>query len=119
MMGLATIESQYLEGRAALTCGEETASEIDKEVLNLITTCYDDAYQMLESHREALDKISDYLYEKETITGKEFMKLFRELTGLGEEEEAEEKEQEMFVDETKEDISANTKGQHVDYVAGD
>ena len=73
MMGLATIESQYLEGRAALTCGEETASEIDKEVLNLITTCYDDAYQMLESHREALDKISDYLYEKETITGKEFM----------------------------------------------
>lgn len=87
MMGLATVESQYLEGRASMTCGEKTAAEVDQEVLRIITQCYDDATRMLEENRDILDQISDYLYEHETITGKEFMKIFRELKGIPEEEE--------------------------------
>ncbi len=117
MMGLATVESQYLEGRASLTCGEETAAEIDKEVLSMITECYETAYSLLEEHRDILDKISDYLYEHETISGKEFMGLYREMMGI--EETTEEKQEEMFVDETEEKLSANTKGQHIDIAAGD
>ncbi|MCR5396600.1 MAG: ATP-dependent zinc metalloprotease FtsH [Lachnospiraceae bacterium] len=117
MMGLATVESQYLEGRASLTCGEETAAEIDKEVLSMITECYETAYSLLEEHRDILDKISDYLYEHETISGKEFMGLYREMMGI--EETAEEKQEEMFVDEAEEELSANTKGQHIDIAAGD
>lgn len=87
MMGLATVESQYLEGRAALTCGDKTAALIDDEVLAIINSCYQTAYDLLVENREILDKISEYLYDHETITGKEFMKLFRELKGLPEPEE--------------------------------
>ena len=86
MMGLATVENQYLEGRASLTCGEATASGIDTEVLAIISHAYEEAYALLEENREILDKISDYLYEHETITGKEFMKIFRELKGIPEED---------------------------------
>ncbi len=118
MMGLATVESQYLEGRAALTCGEATAAEIDNEVLAMITNCYENAYALLEEHREVLDKISDYLYEHETISGKEFMNLFRELTGIEPEEEAD-KEEEMFIDEEAVDISEQVKGGHIDITAED
>ena len=92
MMGLATVESQYLDGRAAMTCGENTQSLVDQEVLQLITSAHDQALQMLKDNREILDRISEYLYEKETITGKEFMKLFREMKGIPEpEEESEQK----------------------------
>ncbi len=92
MMCLATIESQYLDGRAGLICGEDTAGQIDKEVLAIINGCYDKAMNLLVENRDILDKISDYLYEKETITGKEFMKMYRELKGLPEEEEKKEGE---------------------------
>ena len=68
MMGLATVENQYLEGRASMTCGERTAAEVDQEVLRIVTECYDKATGLLEENREILDKISDYLYEHETIT---------------------------------------------------
>ena len=61
-MGLASVENQYLDGRAALTCGEKTASEIDDEVLSIISGCYDEAKRLLAENREILDKISDYLY---------------------------------------------------------
>ena len=87
MMGLATVENQYLEGRASMTCGERTAAEVDQEVLRIVTECYDKATGLLEENREILDKISDYLYEHETITGKEFMKIFRDLKGLDDPEE--------------------------------
>ena len=90
MMGLATVENQYLEGRASMTCGERTAAEVDQEVLRIVTECYDKATGLLEENREILDKISDYLYEHETITGKEFMKIFRELKGLDDPEEKKE-----------------------------
>ena len=96
MMGLATVENQYLEGRASMTCGERTAAEVDQEVLRIVTECYDKATDLLEENREILDKISDYLYEHETITGKEFMKIFRDLKGLDDPEEK------------KEDTSAET-----------
>ena len=89
MMCLATVENQYLDGRAGLICGEDTAGMIDKEVLDIINHSYDEAMRMLTENRESLDHISEYLYEKETITGKEFMKIFREMKGLPEPEETE------------------------------
>lgn len=91
MMCLATVENQYLENRAGLVCGEDTAALIDKEVLSIINSCYDEAVRMLTEDRKALDHISEYLYEHETITGKEFMKIFRELKGIPEPEIVEEK----------------------------
>ena len=89
MMCLATVENQYLDGRAGLICGEDTAGLIDEEVLDIINHSYDEAMRMLTENREILDHISEYLYEKETITGKEFMKIFREMKGLPEPEETE------------------------------
>ena len=89
MMCLATVENQYLDGRAGLICGEDTAGQIDKEVLSIINNSYNEAMQMLTENREILDHISEYLYEKETITGKEFMKIFREMKGLPQEEDKE------------------------------
>ncbi len=84
MMSLVTIESQYLDGRAAMNCAEKTAAQVDKEVLKIINSCYAKAVSLLNENREVLDKISDYLYQHETITGKEFMKIFRKLKGLPE-----------------------------------
>ena len=89
MMCLATVENQYLDSRAGLICGEDTAGMIDKEVLDIINHSYDEAMRMLTENREILNHISEYLYEKETITGKEFMKIFREMKGLPEPEETE------------------------------
>ena len=91
MMCLATVENQYLENRAGLICGEDTAAQIDKEVLSIINSAYEEATRMLTENREVLDHISDYLYEHETITGKEFMQIFRELKGIPEPEEENEK----------------------------
>lgn len=82
MMGLASVESQYLEGRASLTCGDKTAAKIDREVHKMINDAYKKAYELLLANREALDQISEYLYEHETIYGKEFMELFRKITGI-------------------------------------
>lgn len=98
MMCLATVEHQYLNGAAGLICGEDTAAQIDEEVLAIINTCYSNAYNMLEENKEILDKISDYLFDKETITGKEFMKMYREMKGIPEPEE-EKQEPEIFEQE--------------------
>ena len=98
MMCLATVQNQYLEGGAGLICGENTASQIDDEVLSIINSSYAEAMKLLDENREILDSISDYLYQKETITGKEFMKMFLDMKGLpdpDEEKDGEEsKEQE-------------------------
>ena len=98
MMCLATVQNQYLEGGAGLICGENTASQIDDEVLSIINSSYAEAMKLLDENREILDSISDYLYQKETITGKDFMKMFRDMKGLpdpDEEKDGEEsKEQE-------------------------
>ena len=101
MMSLASVENQYLDGRAALNCGEQTASQIDQEVLQMINHSYEEAKRLLNENREVLDKIAEYLYEHETITGKVFMKIFRELKGIpepGQETEAAVSD-DMFVDD--------------------
>ena len=77
LMGLATQENQYLNGRAVLNCGDDTATEVDHEVMELLRVSYEEAKKLISSHREALDKIAAYLIRKETITGKEFMIIFR------------------------------------------
>ena len=76
LMGLATQENQYLSGRAVLNCGDDTATEVDHEVMILLHNSYEEAKRLIGSHREALDKIAAYLIRRETITGKEFMKIF-------------------------------------------
>lgn len=118
MMCLATVENQYLDNRAGLICGEETAAQIDQEVLSIINNSYDEAYRMLEENREVLDKISGYLYEHETITGKEFMKIFRELKGIPEPEEEEKKtffeqaeDAKNALEQAKTEEHAKTEGQ--------
>ncbi len=97
MMGLASVENQYLEGRSTLNCGDKTASEIDDEVNKLINGLYAEAMEMLKENKEILDQISDYLYDHETITGKEFMKIFRKLKGI--EETSDDDNSEIFEDE--------------------
>ena len=99
MMGLATVESQYLDGRASLICGENTAAEIDKEVLQMITDAYTKAKQLLTENMESLDKISEYLFEHETITGKEFMSIFREIKGIPSPDEKTEAKKHSLFDE--------------------
>ena len=88
LMGLATVDSQYLGGEARLNCGEETAAQIDKEVMKMLKDSYEKAKSLLEENREVLDKIADHLYENENITGKEFMRIYRELKGIPEPEES-------------------------------
>ena len=88
LMGLVTVESQYLDGRASLNCGEETAAQIDKEVMKLLADCYAEAKKLLLENREILDEVAEYLYEHETITGKEFMAIFRRMKGMPEEQAA-------------------------------
>lgn len=110
MMCLATVQNQYVEGGAGLICGENTASQIDDEVLSIINSSYAEAMKLLDENREILDSISDYLYEKETITGKEFMKMFRDMKGLpdpDEEKDGEEsKEQENAQNDAQKDTTS-------------
>ena len=87
LMGLESIENQYLDGRTVLNCGDATAAEIDKEVMQMLKASYEEARKLLAENREVLDKIAAVLIEKETITGKEFMKIFREVKGLPEPDE--------------------------------
>lgn len=112
MMCLATVQNQYLEGGAGLICGENTASQIDDEVLSIINSSYAEAMKLLDENREILDSISDYLYEKETITGKEFMKMFRDMKGLpdpDEEKDGEEsKEQKNAQNVAQKDVTSAT-----------
>lgn len=85
LMGLESVQHKYLDGRAVLNCGEETAGEIDKEVMLMLKNAYDEAKRLLTENRDALDKIAAFLIEKETITGKEFMEIFHKVQGVEEE----------------------------------
>ena len=84
LMNLATVDDPYLNGNARLDCSDETAAQIDEEVKNMLKECYEEAKQLLIENRDVLDKIAHYLYDHETITGKEFMKIFREVKGIPE-----------------------------------
>lgn len=87
LMGLASVEDQYLSGRAVLNCGDATATEIDREVMVVLKAAYEEAKRLLSEHRESLDRIAAFLIERETITGKEFMEIFREVEGIPEQPE--------------------------------
>ena len=88
LIGLESIQNKYLDGRPVLNCGDATAAEIDNEVMEMLKVAYEEAKRLLRENREALDKIAAFLIEKETITGKEFMKIFREVKGIEEPEES-------------------------------
>ena len=92
LMALESQENQYLTGRAVLNCGDATAAEIDKEVMKVLKDAYEAAKSLLNENRDAMDQIADFLIEKETITGKEFMKIFRKVKGIPEPEETPEEE---------------------------
>jgi cell division protease FtsH len=91
LAGFATVESQYLEGRTSLNCSDQTAAAIDEEVVKMLKKAYDKAKEMLRGDRELMDKLAAYLIEKETITGKEFMQIFRKEKGIPEPAEEEKK----------------------------
>lgn len=88
LMGLASVENQYLNGRPVMNCGDQTATEVDHEVMALLKKSYDEALSLLGDHRKTMDKIAEYLITKETITGAEFMKIFRECEGIAQEAES-------------------------------
>lgn len=127
LVGLATVESQYLEGRTALNCSDETAAAIDEEVVAMIKESYDQALQMLRENRELMDKLAAFLIERETITGKEFMEIFRKEKGLPEPEEEKKDAAEGATGqkaETKKDETDNTvadamKGNNIDVTIGE
>ena len=108
MMCLATVQNQYLEGGAGLICGENTASQIDDEVLSIINSSYAEAMKLLDENREILDSISEYLYEKETITGKEFMKMFRDMKGLPDPDEENKEQEATQNDDAQKDVTSAT-----------
>ena len=101
LMGLETQENQYLTGRTVLNCGDATAAEIDKEVMQILKSAYEEAKSLLSENREAMDKIAEFLIERETITGKEFMKIFREVKGIPEPEEDVKTEKDVEADEVR------------------
>ncbi|MDR0923596.1 MAG: ATP-dependent zinc metalloprotease FtsH [Hungatella sp.] len=87
LMGLATKEDQYLSGRTVMNCAEATASQVDEEVMKMLKEAYEEAKSLLAENRDVMDKIAEFLIERETITGKEFMKIFREAKGIPEPKE--------------------------------
>ena len=102
LMGLATVESQYLEGRAVLNCSDVTAAAVDEEVRLIMEECYNEAKAILSENMEAMDLIADYLIREETITGKEFMELYRQAKGIPEPEEGEDSAEAAIEAERKE-----------------
>ncbi len=128
LVGLATVESQYLDNRASLNCSDKTAADIDEEVVAIIKESYDKALEMLRENRELMDKLAEFLIEKETITGKEFMAIFRKEKGLPEPDENDQKDsqKETTAEEKKETVADNVgaatenqTGNHIDVVVDD
>ncbi len=95
LMGLASVESQYLSDHATLNCGDQTATEVDHEVMQMLKKAYQEALELLKAHRATMDRIAEFLIEKETITGSEFMKIYRECEGLAGAEELSEASEEL------------------------
>lgn len=106
LMGLETQENQYLTGRTVLNCGDATAAEIDTEVMKMLKEAYAEAKRLLSENRDAMDQIAAFLIEKETITGKEFMKIFRQVKGIPEPEEGKKEEKSRMGGEFAEDVAS-------------
>ena len=111
LIGLTTVEDQYLGGRATLNCGEATAAEIDQEVMKILKEAYDKALALLADNRDCLDKIATFLIERETITGKEFMKIFREVKGIQDPEA--EKSEENVSNSSENDLETDVQAESV------
>lgn len=107
MVGLESVEDRYLDGRAVLNCADETAAGIDKEVSEFMKKCYDEVVAIIKDNREELDKIAGVLLDKETITGREFMKIYREMKGLPEPDEN--KDEEGSDDDGENEISSEPR----------
>ncbi|MBD5087937.1 MAG: ATP-dependent zinc metalloprotease FtsH [Clostridiales bacterium] len=106
MIGLESVENRYLDGRAVMNCSDETATAVDQEVMKILKECYNKAEKLLEGNKDVLDKIAEYLIREETITGKEFMRIYREIKGIPEEEKentVNESEKKISQEETKVD----------------
>ena len=109
LIGLENVESRYLDGRSVLNCSDVTAASIDEEVMDILKSCYQEAKRLLEENRDIMDKIAAHLIEKETITGKEFMKIYRKEKGLPEPEEEKDGEK-TEVSGDKEGDASDSKG---------
>lgn len=115
LMGLATVENEYLGGGARLTCSDRTAADVDTEVMEILKECYEEAKQMLSGNRELMDKLAAHLIEKETISGKEFMKIYRAEKGIpepeGKKEEADNTEESGRAAKLEEETEAELKAE--------
>lgn len=109
LMGLESVESRYLDGRPVMNCGEATAAEIDEEIKDILKRSYDKAKQMLKDNRDILEEITNYLYEHETITGKEFMDIFRRMKGSGTDEDHAQREEQEEKKETVKDSRSSVE----------
>lgn len=118
MIGLATVESQYLDGSTRYNCSDRTVADIDSEVMKILKDCYEEAKRLLSENRDVMDKLAGHLIEKETISGKEFMKIYREIKGMPEPIEEDKTETEKKVQEIKEEVSELKSGQTIDLMAG-
>lgn len=121
LMGLETVESQYLDGRTSMNCSDVTAAAVDEEVMKLLKSCYKEAKTMIKENRAIMDKIAAHLIEKETITGKEFMEIYCKEKGIpvpvkdddkklkkkNEPKKADEKTAEKAAEKTLEKVSEN------------
>lgn len=101
LMGLATVESEYLGGGARLTCSDRTAADVDTEIMETLKACYEEAKELLSGNRDLMDKLAAHLIEKETISGKEFMKIYRKEKGIPEPEEEDNQEKEKKENQDK------------------
>lgn len=110
LMGLETQENQYLTGRTVMNCGDATAAEIDTEVMKMLKEAYAEAKCLLSENRDVMDKIAAFLIEKETITGKEFMKIFREVKGIPEPEEGQKDDHSRMGGESAETVEPAENG---------
>ena len=119
MVGLESVENRYLDGRAVLNCADETAAKIDEEVAKRMKEYYDRAVNIIRENRDALDKIAEYLIEKETITGKEFIRMYREIKGLPEPEEKKEEGSDKGDEIKQETVVENIKINTEDHVKKD
>ncbi len=107
LVGLETVESRYLDGRAVMNCSDVTAAAIDEEIMDILKGCYEEAKAILEENRDVMDQLAEHLIEKETITGKEFMKIYRAAKGIPEPEEEEETKEEAEAADSTESEDAD------------
>ena len=112
LMGLATVQNKYLDGSATLNCSDVTAAAVDEEVKDMLKESYEQALALLKENRDVMDKLAEFLIEKETITGKEFMRIFREIKGIPEPEE-EKKEVKSEDKVTPEEAVAETEDKEI------